>query len=186
MGEATPQGEASQWKFVSRSDGSYDIINRADGSYIAPTAAKRSQLTTSATQPARGWNFTTTGDMACLLAIAAGDAAQMNQSDASRNFILLNWRNANDAVTDVNTTDAGCLFAAVIAGASAEEPTDGIEDVATEAGRLHVENGRITLDGYEGPVAVYDFTGRRLPDGRLPEGVPCIVKTNGKIFKLTR
>ena len=186
VGEATPQGEASQWKFVSRSDGSYDIINRADGSYIAPTAAKRSQLTTSATQPARGWNFTTTGDMACLLAIAAGDVAQMNQSDASRNFILLNWRNANDAVTDVNTTDAGCLFAAVIAGASAEEPTDGIEDVATEAGRLHVENGRITLDGYEGPVAVYDFTGRRLPDGRLPEGVPCIVKTNGKIFKLTR
>ena len=118
-GHTSSEGASSQWKFVVRADGTYDIINRADGSYLAPSTvtSPASRMKTSATAPQTGWTLTSNGKMNSLFAIANG-TSQLNQAESSNNWNILNWGNGT------NTTDTGCLYAAVFV--EAEVTTDDL------------------------------------------------------------
>lgn len=122
MGEAKPDGMKSQWKFVLRTDGSYDIVNRADGSFIVPGAVQipALQLKTSATSPSKGWTLTTDGNMSCLYAAVNGNS-QMNQAETSNNWKVLNWGNGT------NTTDVGCRYAIHMVDAEVKNDPTGID-----------------------------------------------------------
>ena len=94
--EATTK--ASIWRFVSRGDGSYDIINVADGTYITTSG---SPLKCVAAKPTAGWSIKkaeTTGNV-----IVVSGTNQFNQQkDGS--FHLLNWGGGT------NTADDGCEY----------------------------------------------------------------------------
>lgn len=157
-GETAPQGEASQWKFVLRADGAYDIINRADNSFIAPgtVTSPAAQMKTSATQPTTGWTLTTSGQMSCLFAVTNG-TSQLNQSETSNNWRILNWGNGT------NTSDAGCKYAAVFAAASSETVTPtAITTPELQRGELEVRNGKFILSGSGRNVEVFAINGRRV------------------------
>ena len=98
------QTDQMYWKIVKRADGTYDIINRADGSYLSPTAAYNTQITTSATQPSKGWTFKASGTLGMLI-ITCGDV-QLNQTFL--NDAVYNWSNKSTLGND--KTDEGCQF----------------------------------------------------------------------------
>ncbi|MBQ2497772.1 MAG: hypothetical protein II509_03880, partial [Prevotella sp.] len=97
-------GDNVLWKFVLRSDGTYDIINRADGSYISPNSAYNTQIFTSATQPSKGWTIKPSGTLGMLI-ITCGDV-QLNQTNLSDK--IYNWSNQSTLGND--TKDDGCQF----------------------------------------------------------------------------
>ena len=93
--------KASIWQFVSRNDGSYDIINLADGTYISPASNNNTALKTVTAQPNAGWTIKkaeTTGNV-----IVVSGTAQFNQQKDG-NLHLLNWGSGT------NTTDDGCEY----------------------------------------------------------------------------
>lgn len=100
VGEAT-SSTASQWKFETRTDGSFDIINRADSSYVSPLSAYNTALKTSKTQPTTGWRFKRGDTNGCF--IIANGSVQFNQTD--RQNQVFNWGGGS------NTADNGCQYA---------------------------------------------------------------------------
>lgn len=91
------------WKFVQRSDGSYDIINRATSRYMNPVGAPfNALLPLSTTQPTAGWTFANGATQGTYI-IKSG-SVQLNQTDSSRDWVIFNWGGGN------NTNDAGCQF----------------------------------------------------------------------------
>lgn len=118
VGVQQPTTQSSQWKFVLRQDGTYDIVCRADASYLVPGAVQKPslQLKTSSQAPAKGWSLTTNGIMGCLYAIVDEDS-QVNQGNASRDWMVLNWGDGT------NTTDAGCRYAIVLKEAESQTPS---------------------------------------------------------------
>lgn len=95
---------ASQWKFVKRADGSYDIVNRSHGGYIAPTAAYNKQIQTVATQPSKGWTLSYSNTAGMY--IISSDAVQLNQTNLSGTPIY-NWSAGG---TGTDRDDTGCQF----------------------------------------------------------------------------
>ena len=98
---------AACWKFISRQDGTWDIVNAADGSYISPASDNNTALNTTATSPATGW---TIGKAATdgLVIIISG-SVQFNQTNNSSSVLsggnrIFNWGSGN------NTTDTGCQY----------------------------------------------------------------------------
>lgn len=182
IGKQKSNDEASEWKFVRRPDGeSYDIINRKDGSYIIPGEVKKPalQIKTSATPSANGWQFKTNGIMRCLFAVTNG-TSQMNQSETSRNYVVLNWGGGT------NTTDIGCLYAAVLCDAT-NNTTDTIYTPEINADDLYIEKGKVYVNGIKAPIRIYDITGKLLPNNQLPEHVGIyIAKVGNKTFKIIR
>lgn len=158
-GRSQAQGHASMWKFVTRSDGTYDIINRADSSYIVPGRVVRpaAQLRTSATQPDAGWTLTTNGMMSSLFAVVSGNS-QMNQAENTNNWRILDWGDGT------NTTDVGCRYSIVMAEAEVQNDThSGISTPTLERDFLSVENGQFVMAQSHRPVKVYSISGRRVP-----------------------
>ena len=92
------------WKFVSRGDGTYDIINRSNGSYIAPTAAYNNQISTSSSQPSAGWTLRNSSTIGMFI-ISSG-TVELNQTNLS-GYPIYNWSSGRDG-NDIN--DAGCQF----------------------------------------------------------------------------
>ncbi len=108
MGEAEHNLATGMWKFVARTDGSFDIVNRDDASFISPAASNNTQVSTVAAQPSAGWTLSaaaTTG----MFIISSG-SAQLNQTTSALGYKLYNWGGGS------NTTDAGCQFTIVEAG----------------------------------------------------------------------
>ena len=91
----------SMWKFVTRQDGSFDIINRHDNSFLAPTAVHNTQLSTSATQPSAGWTLSYCNSPG--LYIVSSGSVQLNQTDKSGNPVY-NWGGGTDR------GDTGCQY----------------------------------------------------------------------------
>lgn len=93
------------WKFVSRSDGSLDMVNRDDGSYISPASSYNTTIKTSATSPATGWTLSY-GQTPGLFIVSSG-TVELNQTQAAQNYAIYNWSSGQSG-TDRN--DAGCQF----------------------------------------------------------------------------
>ena len=91
-----------QWKFVKRTDGTYDIIN-GNGGYVATTAANNAAISLTTTRPSRGWTFAKADALGYLI-VTSGNM-QFNQTTRSAHAAqLYNWGSGS------NTSDAGCKF----------------------------------------------------------------------------
>ncbi len=177
-GVTNPNAKSAQWKFVKREDGSYDIINRLYGSYIAPATPKQPSvaLRTTRSQPTTGWTITTNGIMSCLYAIVNG-SAQVNQSTSAHDYVILNWGNGT------NTTDAGCLYAALLAAIELPQNTAIEETSATEANpHLIIRNGQFCLEGSNVTPQVYDLSGKMMTPTSLTTPTPVVVKLGKQSF----
>ena len=123
------------WKFVSRGDGSYDIINRKDNSYLNPVATYNTQITTTATRPSKGWTLgaaSTSG-----MWIIHSGTVELNQTNlgATTGYKVYNWSEGKDG-NDIE--DLGCQFTIMEAiEPSGTNPEQPISDTALEE-----------LDGY--------------------------------------
>lgn len=87
------------WKFLNRTDGSYDIVNY-NNQYVSPTAATNSQLTLTNSQPAAGWTISV-ADTEGYVIITSG-TVQFNQTNISQK--IYNWGGG------ANTSDTGCKY----------------------------------------------------------------------------
>jgi len=142
-------GNNVQWKFVLRSDGTYDIINRADGSYISPSAAYNKQISTSATQPSKGWTLKASGTIGMLI-ITCGDV-QLNQTDL--NDKIYNWSSNRDGN---DTKDDGCQFT--------------IRQVVSSIPMAIEKN--FSEEIFPDNTTIYDLQGRRVQgNSTLPKGI---------------
>lgn len=106
---ATTPTEAMQWKFVHRSGEfeTYDIINRSDGSYLSPMVDFNTQIVTSSTQPAAGWQIkpAATDNMYVIYCTSSSDiGTELNQTN---NTEIYNW---GAWYGGVNTNDTGCQY----------------------------------------------------------------------------
>lgn len=93
----------SRWHFISRPDGTWDIVNSATGNFIAPDAAYNAQLTTSASAPASGWEIKPAGQAGKVI-ISNGEC-QLHMTNGSNSFKVFNWGGGS------KTDDDGCIFA---------------------------------------------------------------------------
>ncbi|MBP3227731.1 MAG: sulfatase-like hydrolase/transferase [Bacteroidaceae bacterium] len=181
-GPTAPAGDASQWKFTVRADGTYDIVNRADGSYLLPETptTPASRMKTSAAQPATGWTLTTNGIMNCLFAVVSG-TAQLNQGEVSNSWNILNWGSGT------NTSDVGCRYAVAFADAEVAVPNDptGLDAVELPADSLAVVDGAFVLGGSGRRVELYTVGGRRVAPTSLSRlGGIYIVKDGERTMKV--
>lgn len=109
----TSTGE-NVWKFVTRTDGTYDIVS-ANGCYISPTAAHNTQLTVSEDVPAAGWQLKMAQAGPGYFVIYSGTTAELNQTAAGAVF---NWYGA----TCPNLSDQGCTYSFTEFTGTIEEP----------------------------------------------------------------
>jgi hypothetical protein len=98
---------SSCWKFISRGDGSFDIVNAADGSYILPNSTNNSVLKTQANAPAAGWTISKADETGYVI-ITSG-SCQFNQTNISSSALsggykVYNWGGGT------NTSDTGCKY----------------------------------------------------------------------------
>ena len=109
--------DRSNWHFIKRSDGTWNIKNATTGAYIDNTASHNTQLTTSTSEPSTGWSLNKVNDDN-EVTITAG-SVQFNMTLSSHNYQVFNWGSGT------NTTDEGCLFtvAMVDEGETFSEPT---------------------------------------------------------------
>ena len=101
MGEQNPSTKASIWQFVTRTDGSYNIINMVDGTYISPASNNNTALNCVAEQPNAGWTIKSAGVGKVII---TSGSAQFNQTNSGQGYKLYNWGSGT------NTTDTGCLY----------------------------------------------------------------------------
>lgn len=96
---------ASQWKFVERGDGSYNIINRNDGSFLNPSASYNSAISTSASTPSDGWTLSYSNTVG-LFIISSGNV-QINQTQEGLGWKVYNWSTNQDGL---DRDDSGCQY----------------------------------------------------------------------------
>lgn len=105
---------ATMWKFVKRSDNTYDIVNRADNSFISPTASYNTAISTTAKEPSKGWTLSYANATGAFI-ISSG-TVQLNQTN---NTSIYNWSSGKDGT---DRDDTGCQFAIVDAPELEEAP----------------------------------------------------------------
>lgn len=123
----------TMWKFVKRTDGSYDIINRKDGTYVSPSANYDSAISTTADKPTQGWTLSN-ANVAGVFIIASG-TVELNQTTKDGKPIY-NWSAGKDGK---DKADYGCQFAIVDAPEVVEEPEafkKGDITISTTTGKL--------------------------------------------------
>lgn len=117
MGDTKTAYAKSMWKFVVRTDNTWDIVNRADGTYINPASAYNNAIKTTATKPAKGWTLSYSNAIGTF--IISSDDVELNQTQSGQGYKIYNWsagKNGQDRA------DAGCQFTIVDAPAVEEEP----------------------------------------------------------------
>lgn len=100
VGVTTPEDANSEWKFVDRGDGTYDIVNRADY-YMNPVANYNTQIGTTKTKPATGWTVSYSNTSGYYI-ISSGDV-QLNQTD--QEYKIFNWSSDSKGS---DRSDTGC------------------------------------------------------------------------------
>ena len=105
VGEEVNNLAKSQWKFVSRNDGTVDIVNRGNGTFLNPNSAYNSAIQTTSQKPAKGWTFdycNTPG-----LYIINSGTVQLNQTQSDLGWKIYNWSARSDGC---DRDDTGCLY----------------------------------------------------------------------------
>ena len=126
-GETTAT-ERSAWKFVTRTDGTFDIVNYGDGSFVSPASANNTALKTTASSPSAGWTLKAADEPGFL--IVTSGTVQMNQTTLSGKP-LYNWGGGS------NTSDTGCKFRI--------EEAEGLSDISEETFAARLDEARTLL-----------------------------------------
>lgn len=103
FGNAT-SSDASRWHFISRADGTWDILNAATNRYITTGAANNTQLKTSETAPANGWQFKVSDNPQAWIIV--NDNTQLNTTQSGLGYKIYNWGSAVDS----SPSDLGCQY----------------------------------------------------------------------------
>jgi len=154
MTGTTAVSDAATWKFVERSDGTYNIVNYADGTYISPSSNHNTALKTQAAEPTSGWTLAPAATSPHFI-ISSG-TAQFNQTNFSP-YAVYNWGGGT------NTTDEGCQYkiaSIVPIVVELPEPVLTLTDLCldgTRPYRVSDELARPVLEATQTTVAV-DFT----------------------------
>ena len=109
--------KASYWKFMTRTDGDYDIVNY-NGTFVSPESANNTALKTQATAPQKGWKLGKADELGYFI-VTSGNV-QFNQTNNSQlGYKVFNWGSGS------NTSDTGCKYAIkeVKAGDLVADPT---------------------------------------------------------------
>lgn len=117
MGDTKTAYAKSMWKFVARTDNTWDIVNRADGTYINPASSYNTAIKTTATKPAKGWTLSYSDAIGTF--IISSDNVELNQTPQRLDYKIYNWSAGGNGQ---DRADAGCQFAIVDAPAVEEEP----------------------------------------------------------------
>ena len=117
--ENTGAAATSMWKFVDRGDSTFDIINREYGSYLNPSANYNTQITTTASKPAKGWTVSYANTPSFYI-ISSGEV-QLNQTGSGQSFAVYNWSSNTSLGSDRG--DTGCQIAIAEAGEIEELPS---------------------------------------------------------------
>ena len=94
--------DAAKWKFVTRTDGKFDIVNYANNTYVSPASSNNTALKTQSAGPAAGWELKA-ADEAGYFIIVSGNV-QFNQTNSGLSYKIYNWGDGT------NTTDTGCKY----------------------------------------------------------------------------
>ena len=94
--------DAAKWKFVTRTDGKYDIVNHANGTYVSPSSANNTALRTQTEAPAYGWELKPAATPGYLIIVSG--SAQFNQTNSGLGYKIYNWGDG------ANTSDTGCQY----------------------------------------------------------------------------
>ena len=115
-GEEANNRALSQWKFVSRNDGTVDIVNRGNGTFLNPNSAYNSAITTTAVAPSRGWKFDYSNSPG--LYIINSGIVQLNQTQSGLGWKVYNWSSRSDGC---DRDDAGCQYRIELVDEAPEE-----------------------------------------------------------------
>ena len=116
VGEEVNNLAKSQWKFVSRNDGTVDIVNRGNGTFLNPNSAYNSAITTTVQQPEKGWSFDYCS--APGLYIINSGTVQLNQTQSGLGWKIYNWSSRSDGC---DRDDAGCQYRIELVDEAPEE-----------------------------------------------------------------
>lgn len=114
-GEA-PATDASYWKFVKRTDGTWNIISRSGNRYIWPEIISNTKpmIKLSDTEPSAGWTLKPAETVGMV--IFTSGTVELNQTNGGTSigwnggtatvpsYSIINWGSGT------NTTDAGCTY----------------------------------------------------------------------------
>lgn len=137
--------QASEWKFVDRTDGTFDIVNRHDGLYISPASSNNTALNAVAAQPEAGWKLLDSGQSGYFIFVSDANHAEINQTKAKEGYKLYNWGYGSNTAGEYRFDDNGCWFSF--------SPTDTVDNTATGIG---------TISTATTPEQWYDLSGRRV------------------------
>lgn len=155
-GEST---QASEWKFVDRGDGTFDIVNRADGIYISPVAEANTALSATTTAPATGWELKPADTDGYFILV--NGTTEINQTKSSQGYKLYNWGYGTQTAGQFRTDDEGCQF--IFNLTETEKVVNAINAVNANDASIQVIYGRIVTNL---PYRLYSIDGRSLPIGR--------------------
>ena len=100
---------ASNWEFVKREDGTYNIRNIEYSVYISPAASYNTGFKTSAAVPQNGWKVLA-ADTPGYVIIASGEA-QFNQTGRDLGYRIFNWGyNSTGYPNTYNLSETGCKY----------------------------------------------------------------------------
>lgn len=137
--------QASEWKFVDRTDGTFDIVNRHDGLYISPASSNNTALNAVAAQPEAGWKLLDSGQSGYFIFVSDANHAEINQTKAREGYKLYNWGYGSKTASEYRFDDNGCWFSF--------SPTETVDNTATGIG---------TISTATTPEQWYDLSGRRV------------------------
>lgn len=113
-----------QWKFVQRTDGSYDIVNRNDGKCLQ-TAGNNAVITVNTTAPTNGWTLSDCNAAGMYIIQNGACEINMTNTEVSGGYKVVNWSNG---YVGNDKSDPGCQFTIVeVEGEPAVEPTAFVE-----------------------------------------------------------
>ena len=99
--------DVMRWEFVLR-DGeteTFDIINKNDDSYLSPSVEYDSQISTSDSKPAVGWQLKPAATTGMYIVVAGNVQVNQTNNGGTNSYKIYNWGGGS------NTTDDGCQFA---------------------------------------------------------------------------
>ena len=179
VSELNANTSKSEWKFVDRGDGTFNIVNRADKLYLSPLASNNTALTTTATQPTDGWKLMECGIDNYYLLVSDGNHTEINQTKDKEGFQLYNWGYGSKVAGEYRLDDNGCQFSFILT--DTEGTSTNIESNQLQCPTISVVNGRIACNL---PYRLYSIDGKAQPIGRQLNAGVYLVRTAKNVVKV--
>lgn len=120
----TTVSAASYWKFVSRADGTLNIVNCSDGTFVSPASNNNTALKTQTASPSAGWTLKAADALGYFI-ITSGTVEFNQTNNATLGYKVYNWGGGS------NISDTGCKYS--ICEVELEEITVCFVDEAGQA-----------------------------------------------------